>query len=338
MNAKNPVLTGTPGTFDERGILNPCILRDSLGYKIYYTGYDNSSSKLQIGLATSADGIEWTKHGDDPVFPGGPTGSWYYSVRQPTVLFDEGIYKMWFDGSNNGGWRIGYATSPDGVTWTMDPASPVLLAGEPGSFDGGGVGEPSVVKVGSRYHMLYSGYTQSVVGRIGYAFSDDGKVWTKSATPVIDLGQAGSWESNHIASGSLLFLDGQFHTWYVGGNNGLANYQIGHAVADSGGTVDIGQANLPPTKFSLNQNFPNPFNPTTTIEYELRNQATVSIGIYNTLGQEVRSLVNKEMPPGQHTIQFDGSRMASGLYVYRLLAVDEMGQRHEDEKKMLLLK
>jgi photosystem II stability/assembly factor-like uncharacterized protein len=75
-----------------------------------------------------------------------------------------------------------------------------------------------------------------------------------------------------------------------------------------------------PTSFSLGQNYPNPFNPTTTIEYALPRRSHVTLTIFNILGQRVATLINNEIEAGFHHIQFDGSGLASGVYLYRLTA------------------
>lgn len=77
---------------------------------------------------------------------------------------------------------------------------------------------------------------------------------------------------------------------------------------------------LAPDKFSIEQNFPNPFNPTTTIQYALPIRTRVLIAVYNTLGQKVAELVNEEKDAGYYEVQFDASHLASGAYVYRIQA------------------
>ena len=94
----------------------------------------------------------------------------------------------------------------------------------------------------------------------------------------------------------------------------------------------------PPGQFSLSQNAPNPFNPTTSIRYELPNTVQVTLKVYNLLGQEVRLLVNARQEAGFHTIIWDGRNVAgrsvsSGVYFYRI----EAGE-FTKAKKMLLLK
>jgi hypothetical protein len=87
------------------------------------------------------------------------------------------------------------------------------------------------------------------------------------------------------------------------------------------------------TAYALEQNFPNPFNPTTTIEYALPGNADVKLTVYNVLGQEAATLVNENKPAGTYRVPFDGSRLASGLYFYRLQAGP-----YVEMKKLVLLK
>jgi hypothetical protein len=87
------------------------------------------------------------------------------------------------------------------------------------------------------------------------------------------------------------------------------------------------------TEFLLNQNYPNPFNPTTTIRYALAQRSHVTLSVYNTLGQQVSTLVNETQDSGSHDVRFDGSGLASGVYFYRLQAGNFV-----QTKKLLLLR
>jgi hypothetical protein len=85
--------------------------------------------------------------------------------------------------------------------------------------------------------------------------------------------------------------------------------------------------------FALEQNYPNPFNPATTINYSLEKDVQVSLKVFDIMGSEVAELVNSKQSAGVHTVQFDASSLASGMYFYRLSAGDFVSI-----KKMTLLK
>ncbi len=79
-----------------------------------------------------------------------------------------------------------------------------------------------------------------------------------------------------------------------------------------------------PNEIALSQNYPNPFNPVTTIGYELPADTEVVLSVYNTLGQRVKTLVDGQVEAGMHQVSFDGSNLASGVYIYRLQADGEI--------------
>ena len=118
-------------------------------------------------------------------------------------------------------------------------------------------------------------------------------------------------------------------TLFAGTPTGIWSRPLSEMIPTSvSATVD----NLP-SAFSLDQNYPNPFNPTTTIRYALPSRAHVSLTVYNTLGQQVASLVDAEQEPGEHSVRFDGSGLASGVYFYRLQAASFV-----QAKKLLILR
>ncbi|HID38562.1 MAG TPA: T9SS type A sorting domain-containing protein [Calditrichaeota bacterium] len=88
-----------------------------------------------------------------------------------------------------------------------------------------------------------------------------------------------------------------------------------------------------PKRFELKQNFPNPFNPFTTINYELPRAGKIQLVIYNALGQVVKTLLNNEQNAGYHSIRFDMVGLASGVYIYTLF---HNGLKVKSRKMILL--
>lgn len=88
-----------------------------------------------------------------------------------------------------------------------------------------------------------------------------------------------------------------------------------------------------PESYTISQNYPNPFNPTTNINYDIPNESFVNITVYNNLGQEVKSLVNKEQKAGKYVVSFNATELSSGIYFYKITA-----NNFVQTKKMILLK
>jgi flagellar hook assembly protein FlgD len=91
-------------------------------------------------------------------------------------------------------------------------------------------------------------------------------------------------------------------------------------------TPGVATATLAINKFELEQNYPNPFNPTTQIKFQLPKEVKVELKVFDLLGRTVRTLVNNKVyRPGSHSVTWDGknnrgSKVASGMYVYRIKA------------------
>ncbi len=100
----------------------------------------------------------------------------------------------------------------------------------------------------------------------------------------------------------------------------------------------IQKADIIPAGYYLFQNYPNPFNPITLISYQLSSSSLVSIKIYDILGRELETLVYEKQSPGKHTVPFDAEEYASGVYLYKINAVDSNGEVFNSVKKMILIK
>lgn len=93
------------------------------------------------------------------------------------------------------------------------------------------------------------------------------------------------------------------------------------------------EATLTETEYKLSENYPNPFNPSTIIKYQIPKDGHVILKIYDTLGREVASLVNEFKTAGKYNVTFNASNLASGMYIYRIAA-----NGYTDSKKMILTK
>jgi len=133
-----------------------------------------------------------------------------------------------------------------------------------------------------------------------YYSADTGRTW---------LRQRG-WQ---MYSRDIVLTD-PLHGWVLG-DDSLLLYTT------TGGLTGV-QEDDPPivTGFSLEQNYPNPFNSSTTIRYALPQRSHVTLSVFNTLGQQVATLVNGEVEAGYHELHFNAGSLASGLYIYRLSA------------------
>jgi uncharacterized repeat protein (TIGR01451 family) len=229
----NPVLSvGPSGSWDEDDVRAPVVLYLDGLYRMWYTG-DDGSGPSQIGLASSTDGVNWTKEASNPVLS--PSESWEeQGIRAGSVVSDGSVYRMWYTGYDSG-WvaRIGYATSPDGVTWTKYAGNPVLDVGTPGSWEDEDVREPAVVKKDGTYHVWYGGY-DGEASRLGHAISVDGITWVRDpANPVLDTGVPGGWDWLDVYGPSIVTYSDTYILWYSGWTLPEA-WQTGYALSADG--------------------------------------------------------------------------------------------------------
>lgn len=197
-----PVFEGKAGSWEHSSAGVPSVLQDGNKLHMWYLG--GSADGGTIGYATSDDGIHWNRH-PSPVFESRQQGWYADGIFPGAVIKEGGIFKMWFSGAigsvsqstptSKGG--IGYATSPDGINWTVydNPATtakpyhfsdPVLNYGAPESWESATVLAPSVIKTNCGYEMWYAGEVYEGTQSLGYATSPDGINWIKYAqNPVL---------------------------------------------------------------------------------------------------------------------------------------------------------
>lgn len=234
----NPIFKpGPPGSWEEKSVDCHSIMYFRDKFMMWYVGTPQNLS-CQIGLATSVDGINWTRCQENPVLRLGPKGSWDESIIIcQSVLFDrqENIFKMWYVGGNpQGVFGIGYATSADGIHWIKYGQNPVLTVTEP--WEGHVLESQTVLKMPDGYKMWYGGYNlQTDQASIGLATSADGINWTKHAqNPIFKPGSPKTWESYSVENPDVHYFEGIYHMWYKGWRKKDGISWIGHASSSDG--------------------------------------------------------------------------------------------------------
>ncbi|NUN70508.1 MAG: T9SS type A sorting domain-containing protein [Bacteroidetes bacterium] len=112
----------------------------------------------------------------------------------------------------------------------------------------------------------------------------------------------------------------------------------GYDTVTVSGATSVGSGGLTPDAFALHQNFPNPFNPSTQIAYTLPANGTVTVEVYDILGNRIAELYSGSASQGYHAVQWNAAGAASGMYLYRVTAQLNDGRSFTDAKRMLLLK
>lgn len=190
-----------------------------------------------------------------------------------------------------------------------------------------------IVEVGSGGSNFAPTTTNAIVGdTITFEWVDGDHTTTCDGSTGTSLpGGAATWDEP-ISSSTPTFS-------YVITVAGTYNYKciphFPHMVGTINATVSsITQTSSTfPEVYSLNQNFPNPFNPSTSIKFDIANTGFVNIKVYDNLGKEVSTLVNENLSAGSYQVNWNAAGLTSGIYFYRLETSDYVAT-----KKMLLVK
>ena len=191
--AGNPVLLPSPGGYDSQYVAGPYVIQLNLTFNMWYTGRNvagQSPGSNKILYATSFDGINWTKWPNPVLNPSTNSTAWDSGgVYSPSVIFDGKNFGLWYSGLNQSLLTpmIGFASSPDGATWSRSTSNPILVPGPPGSWDAAGVEQSSPIQVGASYWMYYDGGSTGAGGKIGLAFGAHGFAIAEFPAPVVGL-------------------------------------------------------------------------------------------------------------------------------------------------------
>ncbi|MGI6495123.1 MAG: hypothetical protein ACOX5G_03380 [Kiritimatiellia bacterium] len=202
----NPVLGGSLGT-----CFDVCVLEEGGLFKMWFSWRPRKS----IALSESRDGVRWSEP-RIALEPDSRSG-WRDDVNRPCVLKDDTGYHMWFTGQTRDRSYIGYAFSPDGLTWKPVVEEPVLSPELP--WEKAAVMCPHVLwdEREKQYRMWYSGGEQYEPDAIGYATSPDGIRWTQwPANPIFTGDPACGWEKYKVTACQVIQQDDRHIMFYIG--------------------------------------------------------------------------------------------------------------------------
>ncbi len=219
----NPVIkVGEKGAWDDQTLGCFTVLDDGHEF-FFYCGGTQFGKPKNIGMATSPDGVNWTKYENNPLFPG----------SMPYTIKVDDTFRLYHPGKDDAGRHgLQMRTSSDGFHWSK----PIRVLA-------GGIMDPCVVLVNGKYHLYYCGGGQKTKNgkqvwefKAYMATSKDGITWEKDPKPVLPLGPQGSWDEQSLAGPCVLKLEDGFHIWYLGSGayKGKTAWRIGHATSPDG--------------------------------------------------------------------------------------------------------
>lgn len=208
---QGPVLASGPkGAWDAHDVLNPSVIKTARGYLNLYSGFDGTT--WRTGLATSPDGVIWTKR-TQILAPEPSTWEGHYIAANGSVVEHNGLVYYYQAGKPP---RIGLARGAPDSGWTKR-SQPALDLGPYGSWDEMGVADPYVIEAAGKLYMFYLGMDRARRQRLGVAMSEDATNWYKlRSNPVLELGSFGAFDENGLGEPAVWVSNGFYWMLYTG--------------------------------------------------------------------------------------------------------------------------
>jgi len=245
----------------------------------------------------------------------------YYAAK-PYLGRDSLAIHFSYDGGLN--WRR-ILTLPTSFTRTdmLALGDTLLLATSKGNIQEGVCGIYRSIDHGATWRQTRSGISVNALAAAGIHFEE---IYAATQNGIYRSFDAGAnWQvfNNTLPTRNLndMIKDPYSDTLYVASDKGV--YKVFGQVV----SVNENHSREAPKKFSLYQNFPNPFNPATKIEYEVAQRAYVRLAVYDVMGRKIAELANGMHLPGRYRVAFDGSDFPSGVYFIRFAAGKEVEVR-----------
>lgn len=321
------------------------VLNDS-GYTLRSLYFINSNTGFASGglygngpnylLTTTNAGVNWQRTSP------GSGYLWCISFKDANTGFGSCLSSYFYRTTNSGLNWIWYQSIPDyliSCVTFIDANTGFLTGGNELTLDS--VGHIyKTVNGGDNWNLVYTDHRGEINGARFVNSSTGFAVGTLDPTA---LNQIPSRILKSTNIGSNWFIDTLFNQIYGLASLYFTDPNTGYVVGGNGvilktttggnlmGIVPIGKEI--PREFSLAQNFPNPFNPLTTIKFDIPKESNITITVFDILGKEVETLVNENVKAGEYKVSWDAGRYASGVYFYRLEAGEFI-----TTKKMVVIK
>jgi len=226
-----PIMSiGPPGSYDHGDVQVATVLHNGTHFLAWYSSNQylraEGGDNVTISFATSVDGINWNRHSGNPILTqgsGGDAGDLY----GPLVMYDEGIWKMWYSGHRDSPFGIAfmYATAPaPSGPWTRYQSDYIFSKWRPYNMP------LEVYKENGKYYMQYINWTLPQKMKVRLATSYNGINWQDEGV-IFDVGAEGSWEDDIVYHTSQAFIDDRWYTFYTGVNENIPNWQTGIATS-----------------------------------------------------------------------------------------------------------
>jgi predicted GH43/DUF377 family glycosyl hydrolase len=212
--AEPAIEPGPAGAWDSVDALNPSVVEFRGRLLNIYSGYDGAV--WRSGVASSDDGIRWSKGRGNPVVE--PDAAWegeYIAANGAALAVgDELLY--WYQAGPRNRTSIGLARSADGAEWRKE-ATPVFGPGARGAWDESAVADPYVIRCGETFYLYYLGQNRFGIQRLGVARSHDGRAWQRShLNPILEPGGQGAFDERGLGEPAVIYSAGGWRLLYVG--------------------------------------------------------------------------------------------------------------------------